>query len=293
MSSADPSPGPGAPASVELRRRAQDSVRECVASAAARGRAGRGWVVPLAATAAVAAAACAPVVWPLLVAAGAGGGAAVVGAALSQVGGVSGALLSEAVIRAWDRLRSRGRLDAGAAELRDALAAELEAGLTLGTSAAAALRGEVAAVLRGVDAVQVALTATAGSAADVREVLVRGLCELGEQFTEFGWVLDEVNRQLAVIAEDVRQTAATTREVADNEQQVLVELTMLRQETRSAFRRRADLPYPAISAGPSADEQRAAVLDATGVPVSAYCPYPGLAAFQPKDAERFCGRVSS
>ena len=174
---------------------------------------------------------------------GTGGGAAAVGAALSQVGGVGGGLLSEAVIRAWDRLRSRGRSDAGQADLRDALAAELEAGLTLGTPAAAALRDEVAGVLRGVDAVQVALTATVEeSAAGVREVLVRGLRELGEEFTEFGWVLDEVNRQLTVIAEDVAQTAATTREVADNQQQTLVELAMLRQEARGAFRYRAARP---------------------------------------------------
>ena len=66
-----------------------------------------------------------------------------VGAALSQVGGVGGGLLSEAVIRAWDKLRSRRRDDAGQADLRDALAAELEVGLTLDTAAAAALRGEI------------------------------------------------------------------------------------------------------------------------------------------------------
>lgn len=286
MSSANPLEGASAPA--EARRRAQDSVRECVTSA---GTGGRGWVVPLAATAAVAAAACVPVVWPLLAAAGASGGAAVVTAALGQVGGVGAGLLSEAVIRSWDRLRSRGRPDAGQAELRDALAAELQAGLTLGTPAAAALRDEVAGVLRGVDAVQVALTATVeGAAAGMREVLVRGLRELGEQFTEFGWMLDAVNRQLTVIAEDVARTAATSREVADNQQQALVELAMLRQEARSAFGYRASLPFAAVPDGPSADEERAAALDAAGVPISPMCPYPGLAAFQPQDAERFCGR---
>ena len=251
MSSWGPSPGQGASAPAELRRRAQDSVRECVTAAAAPGRVTRGWVVPLAASAAVAAAACAPVVWPLLVVAGAGSGAAAVGAALAQVGGVGGGLLSEAVIRAWDRLRSRGRPGAGQAELRDALAAELEAGLTLGTPAAAALRDEVAGVLRGVEAVQVALTATVEeSAAGVREVLVRGLRELGEEFTEFGWVLDEVNLQLTVIAEDVARAAAITREVADNQQQTLVELAMLRQEARSAFGYRADRLDVAVPAGP-------------------------------------------
>src|SRR5690349_21021968 len=95
MSSADRSPGLGASVPAG-RRRAQDSVREWVTSAAHR-PGGRGWVVPLAATAAVAAAACAPVVWPLLLAAGAGTSAAVVGAALTQVGGVGSGLLSEAV----------------------------------------------------------------------------------------------------------------------------------------------------------------------------------------------------
>ena len=172
--SSDPSPGQRA-AAAGVQRQAQNAVREWVTSAGVHGSARRGWVVPLAATAAVAAAACVPVVWPLLAAAGAGAAATALQAALSQVGGVGGGLLSEAVIRAWDRLRSRGQADAGQAELRDALATELEAGLTLDTRAAAALRDEVAGVLRSVDAVQVALTATVEeSAAGVREVLVRG-----------------------------------------------------------------------------------------------------------------------
>ena len=247
--------------------------------------------MPLVASVSVAAAACAPVAWPLLVAAGAGGGAAAVAAALSQVGGVSGNLLAEVIVRAWDRLRSGGRCEAGQADLRDALAAELEADLTLGTPAAAVLRAEVAGVLRGVEAVQVALTATVNeSAVGVRDVLVRGLRELGEGFTEFGWVLNEINLQLTVIAEDVALTAATTREVADNTHQALLELGMLREETRRALGYRADRLDVAVLAGPSADEERAAGLDATGIPVSPDCPYPGLAAFQPEDAERFSGR---
>jgi hypothetical protein len=99
-------------------------------------------------------------------------------------------------------------------------------------------------------------------AAGVREVLVRGLRELGEEFTEFGWVLDEVNWQLTTIAEDVAQTAATTREVADKQQQTLVELAMLRREARGALLSRADLLSPAVPGAPSADEERAAALDA-------------------------------
>ena len=93
-----------------------------------------------------------------------------------------------------------------------------------------------------------------------------------------------------MIAEDVAQTAATSREVADNQQQTLVELSWLRQEARRAWGYRLGQPGPAVSAGPSADEERVARLDAAGVLVSADCPYPGLAAFQPEDAERFFGR---
>src|SRR5215472_11674504 len=288
--SLDP-PGQRAP-TARVRRQAQDAVREWVTSAGIHGSARSKWVMPLAAAAAVAAAACAPVVLPpLLGAVGAAGLATALQGVLGQVGGVGGGLLGEAVIRAWDRLRSRGQADAGQAELRDALAAELESGLTLNTRAAAALRDEVAGVLRGVDAVQVALTATVEqSAAGVREVLVRGLRELGEEFTEFGWVLDEVNRQLAVIAEDVAQTAASTREVADNQQQTLVELALLRQQARSAFRYRAAPPGLPVPAGLSPDEERAAALDAAGIPASAECPYLGLAAFQPSDVGRFFGR---
>ncbi len=113
----DPSSGPEVSAAIKLRLKAQDSVRECVISADEHGRTGRRWVAPLAAAATVAAASCAPVVWPLLLA---GAGSAAVGAALGQVGGVGSGLLSEAVIRAWDRLRSRSEPDAGQGELREA-----------------------------------------------------------------------------------------------------------------------------------------------------------------------------
>jgi WD40 repeat protein len=288
--SAHPSPEHGVPEATELRHRAQDSVREWVASASAHGEASRKWVVPLAVGAGMAAAVCAPVVWPLL-AAGTGSSAAAVGAALSQVGGVGGGLLAEAVLRAWDRLRSAGRADAGQAELRGALSVELETALTLPTPAAAALRDEVAKILHRVDAVQVALTATVEeSAASLRADLVRGLRELGEDFTEFGWVLGEVNEQLAVIAEGLAQSAAVSREVADNQQQTLVELAMLRREARRAYLYRTEADTPETPTGLPDDEEQAAVLDAARAAASTPCPYLGLAAFQPIDAERFFGR---
>jgi hypothetical protein len=61
---------------------------------------------------------------------------------------------------------------------------------------------------------------------------------------------------------------------------------LLRQEARSAFGYLASEPNLVGPAAPSADEARAAALDAAGVPVSP----PGLAAFQPQDAQQFCRR---
>src|SRR5262245_38961928 len=113
--SSDPSPGQRAP-TAGVRRQAQAAVREWVTSAGARGSPRGRWVVPLAAAAAVVAAACAPVVWPLLAAAGAGAAATALQAALGQVGGMGRGLLSEAIVRAWDRLGSRDQADAGQAE---------------------------------------------------------------------------------------------------------------------------------------------------------------------------------
>jgi WD40 repeat protein len=285
--------GDGLPAPDELRRQAQASVREWVNSAQTPTESGRPWI-PLAAAAALAAAVCAPVVWPLLAA---GSGVAVAGAALSQVGGVGGGLLAEVVIRVWDRLRSTDRAHTGQSALRDSLAAELRADLTQGTPAAAALRGEIAAVLRGVDAVQVALTATIQeSAAVIRTEMVRGLSELGGEFTEFRWVLDDVSQQLTVIAGQVAESAAVSREVLDKQQQTLVELSLLRGETRRVAASRLVLDAPAPSTdGAAADrsaeaESPSAAPDAGAAGDGAQCPYLGLATYQPHDAERFFGR---
>lgn len=115
-------------------------------------------MVPLAAASAVAAAACTPVVWPLL--AGGALAPAALTAAFGQVGAVGGGLLTEVVIRVWDRLRAVKGPSAGQGELREALAAELGEALTASSAAAARLRAEVAGVLRGVDAIEVALTTT-------------------------------------------------------------------------------------------------------------------------------------
>ena len=294
MSFVDPPVGAGTPMPVEVRAAAQDGVREVVAAGGASGRSGRRWVVPLVAAAAVASAACAPVAWPLL-AGGALAAPAALAAAFGQVGGLGGGLLGEAVIRAWDRLRAREGPGIGQGELREALAAELREALTSSSPAAAGLRAEVAGVLQGVDAVQVALATTIEttvqeSGDQVRAVLIRGLRDLGTQFTEFGWLLEEVSDQITRIAETQAEIAAGSRAMLEAQQRTLMQLTILRQQTR---------PVRVNGGGPSGlpeitdtppDEERAAVLEAAGVPVGLECPYPGLTAFGPQAADRFFGR---
>jgi len=293
MPAADPDAPVGAATQVEVCAAARASVREVVAAGGASGRPGRRWVVPLAAAAAVAAAACAPVAWPLL----AGGAitAPALMAAFGQVGAVGAGALTEVVMRAWDRLRAREGPHIGQSELQEALADELAGALVSSSAAAAGLRAEVAGVLQGVDAVKVALTTTIEttaweSADQVRAVLIGGLRELGTQFTEFGWLLEEVNDQITRIAETQAGLAAGSRAMLDAQQQTLMQLMILRQQTRPV---RVNGGEPGGQPGPadtSPDEVRAAALDAAGVPVDAQCPYPGLAPFGPQDADRFFGR---
>ena len=295
MSAADPDTPVGPATPVELCAAARASVREVVAAGGASGRSGRRWVVPLAAAAAVAAAACAPVAWPLLAGGTLAASSAALTAAFGQVGAVGGGALTEVVMRAWDRLRAREGPHIGQREFRQALTDELALALASSSSTAAGLRAEVAGVLQGVDAVKVALTTTIEStvqesADQVRAVLIGGLRELGTQFTEFGWLLEEVNDQITRIAETQAEIAADSRAMLEAQQLTLMQLMILRRQTRPV---RVNGGGPGSLPGPadtSPDQERAAALEAAGVPVEPECPYPGLAPFRPQDADWFFGR---
>jgi len=293
MSTVEPPAGASAPTLAEVRAAARNGVREAVAAGGESGRLGRGWAVPLTAASVVAAAACAPVAWPLL----AGGTTAVpaaLTAAFAQVGGAGGALLSEVVIRAWDRIRAREGRGAGQGELRGALAAELREALVACSPAAAGLRAELAGVLQGVDAIKVALTTTIettvqDSGEQVRAVLIRGLRDLGTQFSEFGWLLEEVSDQLTGIAVTQAELAAESRAMLEAQQRTLMHLTILRQRART-HPRDGELGNQPESIGESLDEARVAALETAGIPADLECPYPGLVTYGPQDADRFFGR---
>ena len=63
-------------------------------------------------------------------------------------------------------------------------------------------------------------------------MLISGLQELGTRFTEFGWLLEEVNDQITRIAETQAEIAAGTRAMLEAQQRTLMQLTILRQQTR-------------------------------------------------------------
>lgn len=276
-----------------VRAAAQDGVRRAVAEGS--GRAGQRWAGPLAAAAGVAAAACAPVAWPLLTG-GASADPTALTAAFAQLGGVGGGLLAEVVIRAWDRLRRDRETGGGESQLRDALADELREAL----ASSAGVRAEVAAVLRKMDAVQVALTATVRtdieeSGERIQDALTTGLRDLGLRFSEFGWLLADVDDQVAAIAEAQAELMAGNRAVQESQQRMMLRMTLLqmtlqRQEIRSAYAAGDSLGLVGSATRLSTEGEHAAALVAAGSPSNSECPYPGLSAFQPEDANRFFGR---
>lgn len=93
-----PKNGIGGPMPDELRAAAQGGIREAVVD--------RRWNRPLMSVATIVAAACAPVVWPLL--AGGMAASAELTAVFAQVGGVGSGLITEILIRLWDRLGDNG-----------------------------------------------------------------------------------------------------------------------------------------------------------------------------------------
>jgi hypothetical protein len=231
------------------------------------------------------------VAWPLLTG-GAAAGSAATAAAFAQVGGLGGSLLAEVVIRVWDRLRSSQGPSAEQQALQEALATEFRRAFT---ASASELRAEVAGVLQGVDAIGIALTTTIaktiGESGDqVREMLIAGLRQLGTQFAEFGWLLDEVNDQITYIAETQAEILAGSRAMLEAQQRTLMQLTILRQQAYPAAVAGSELTQLGEATGIAADQKLSAATGAAGVPVAAECPYPGLEPYGVQDAYRFFGR---
>jgi len=234
----------------------------------------------------VVAAACAPVAWPLL--AGGMATSAELTAVFAQIGGVGSGLLTEILIRLWDRLRDSEKHEVSQHEFREELIAELGKELTGSSRAAAALRAEISGILHGVDAVRVALDAStevsARGSGQLREVMIYGFQELGTEFAEFRWVLGDVSGQISELRAEF---AASSAALQDQQEMILMRISRLRQHERDPSHA-LEGTYPTAITSPH--EQRAAALDAAGVLVSPDSPYPGLQPFGPRSCNLFFGR---
>jgi WD40 repeat protein len=227
-------------------------------------------LTPAALASFLAAAALTPLLVPLI--GGMGGGE--VGAALTQLGGIGGGYLAGLLSGIVERARRSAREDGEAVSgdwIRVELAEVIQRELAAPGQAGSGLRGEVSAVLRSVDAIPAAMAADDGG------VLALRLTELGEQFTEFGWVLDDLAPQLTEVQRTLVREGAAQRSHIAGVRGELDTITGLLQRIVAAQER-------AARAG------AAAAPPPGGAAAHEVCPYPGLRPFTSRDARWFFGR---
>ena len=210
----------------------------------------------------IAGAALWPIVAPLV---GAGVAASMATGALGLLGGPG----QEFVSGFLKRLAS-GRPPTDPDEARASFERELGERLEASGAEAAALRQDVSRLLESIGGVEVALAAATG---ETKEALARALAEQSEAWTEFRWMLRDLEADLQAIQQRQAETLTLQRVALDLQRQQLAKTTLL-----------IGLHKPREPE--SVDDASIEVL----APAEAVCPYKGLLAFEPEDAEYFFGR---
>jgi WD40 repeat protein len=238
--------------------RARSSIRATVARHGARLRD----ATPTGMVAALVIAACMPVVWPLVKVPES------ITAGVALLGATGSGYISEFLKDVIDRLRRRDGAPRSQEQLQQALEQELLACLQAHDERAALARADAAALLERVHGVQAALEA---ASADVQLALTDAFTELGGEFAEFAWMLDETRHTLAAIEREQARQGAEQRHHTDllHEFRVKLNLALRRLEALTA-------PTPDASSISVAEDER--------------CPYMGLTPFQAEDAQWFFGR---
>jgi WD40 repeat protein len=160
-------------------------------------------------------------------------------------------------------------------EIRQDLEVELLSRWEAGGELAIALRADASLLLQSVGGVEAALAA---ATADVKEMLAQGLAELSGSFQEFRWMLDGLQQTLAEMRVRQALQLALQREQLDLQRQQLVKTNLVLQLQQE----RVAAPLPTTVAAVEGEEELP--------PADVLCPYKGLAAFEPEDAEFFFGR---
>ena len=192
-------------------------------------------------------------------------------AAVSMAGSVGANVLADVASDAVDRLRRAGK-DVSRASVETELARALENALAGEGNIAAALRGAVASLLREIDAVGSLVEAAAAGDQALLPPVVKGITALGQQFSEFAFVADDLRRLVWDMGEELRGQQAVMR--VAHEQNRTRDL-LLQRMLEVIERDRTIRPG-----------------DDAGSPDPAWpgCPYLGLVPFSEQQARVFYGR---
>ncbi|MFB9831935.1 NACHT and WD repeat domain-containing protein [Actinoallomurus acaciae] len=194
-----------------------------------------------------------------------------------QLGNIGSEYVGSVLVEIVERMRGRGGVSEDAA--RELITAELLERLEAGDEE---LQGGLAVLLRSVGGIDAAVTeAVASGSAEVQQLLAEAFTELGAEFEQFTWMLDELDSKIV----DIRQDTRSIRDLMAGQRVEQRRQTHLLQRMLLAVNVFGALPPQAAEDG-RADE-------APPTPVAddgAASPYKGLAAFEPEDAHLFFGR---
>jgi WD40 repeat protein len=136
-----------------------------------------------------------------------------------------------------------------------------------------AIRKDTSVLLKAVQAVDIAIKV---SGDEIKNSLAQGFGELGKEFKEFGWMLDEMKDSLEEVRLQQAIQLATQKEQLELQREQLTKTNLLLKIQGKKARK------PETDQDQEVAERQA--------PVDLPCPYKGLAPYQPQDAEDFAGR---
>jgi WD40 repeat protein len=247
--------GPGA--GPEFRERMREAVRRAAARVGGRRRASG---VSLMAVL------CASALAPVVAAGMALGPVAL--AAAGVAGNVGAGVLAELVNGVVDSLRRDEELPSEES-VEHALAERLEAALSCADASGAALRETTADLLRSLGAVQVVVEHLASTDQQALIAVTEDLADLGDRFTEFGFVTGDILRAVQHVDASLREQRAEYRVLSEHSREQSLKLSLVLDELRR--------PRDSLRA-------------VAGRSVWPGCPYLGLVPFSQREARLFYGR---
>ncbi|WFE59556.1 AAA family ATPase [Micromonospora sp. WMMD712] len=222
---------------------------------------------------------CANALAPVVAASASAG--AVVTAGVGALGAVGGNVLTNVVTAAVDSLRrTRPAGDIPLPAAVDELFARIQAGLAADQADADQLRVEIAAVLREIGAAREAIEAAIQTGdEELQRTVVAALGGMATQFSEFGFVLNEVRDTVSRLQLNSLTLEAERRHEGELIRQQATQLRLIREQL--SVIERVARTHPA---GDTSSET------SSGLPRWDQPPYLGLWPFQEGQAEVFYGR---